>query len=133
MSEKKKILVVEDDVDSNHALCLMLESLGFDHISFEDGQSTLDEIKKNKTHKIDVCLLDVMMPGMNGYELLQELKKIEEFKETPCIMVTAKTEDEDVIEGYKYGVDYYITKPYTKEQIRFGIDICLNPEAQNET
>jgi DNA-binding response OmpR family regulator len=133
MSEKKKILVVEDDKDSKNALCLMLESLGFEHMSFEGGQAALDEIKKNKNNNIDICLLDVMMPGMNGYELLQELKKLDEFKNTPCIMVTAKTEDEDVIEGYKHGVDYYITKPYTREQISFGINICLNPEVQNES
>ncbi|MCL4142424.1 UNVERIFIED_CONTAM: hypothetical protein GTU68_034600 [Idotea baltica] len=69
-----------------------------------------------------------MMPGMNGYELLQQLKEHKEFLKTPCIMVTAKTQDEDVIDGYKHGADYYITKPYTKDQISFGIDICLNPD-----
>ena len=120
---KRTILVVEDDHDIRAALCTMLESLGFNHLSFPNGKETLAAIKGLK---IDLALLDIMMPEMNGYELLKEIKLIPEFKDTPIIMVTAKDQDSEILEGYQYGADYYITKPFTTKQLEYGIRIFLN-------
>ncbi len=124
MSESKKtILVVEDDQDSRNAICAMLEALGFDHISFSGAKEALAVIKDKP---IDLAMLDIMMPEMNGYELLAALRKIPEFKELPVIMVTAKDEDSEILEGYQSGADYYITKPFTSKQLEYGIRIFLS-------
>ena len=118
----KTILVVEDDQDSRFALCAMLEGLGYQNISFASGKEALEGIKGKQ---IDLAMLDVMMPEMNGYELLRELRNIPELKDLPIIMVTARGESSDVLEGYQYGADYYISKPYTTEQLRWGLQLYL--------
>jgi CheY-like chemotaxis protein len=119
---KKKILVVEDDNDSRNALCAMLDALGFSYVGFASGKEALEKIKGQK---IDLALLDIMMPEMNGYEVLKALKAIPEFKEIPIIMVTAKDQDNEILEGYQSGADYYITKPFTAKQLDYGIRIFL--------
>lgn len=120
----KTILVVEDDQDSKAALSAILEAFGYSVLGFSSGKEALEGVVGKK---IDLALLDVMMPEMNGYELLQELKKKPEFASVPTIMVTARDRDDDVLEGYQYGADYYITKPYTSEQLKYGLELYLSP------
>jgi DNA-binding response OmpR family regulator len=67
-----------------------------------------------------------MMPEMNGYELLKEIRQLPQYKDLPIIMVTAKDEDSEVLEGYQFGADYYIPKPYTARQLEWGIKIFLS-------
>jgi DNA-binding response OmpR family regulator len=121
-STKKLILVVEDDADSRGAICTMLESLGFAHLSFGSAAEALAGIAGTRP---DLALLDVMMPGMNGYELLAKLRESGEFAELPVIMITAKDSDSDILEGYQHGADYYITKPFTSRQLEYGLRIFL--------
>lgn len=133
MKENKKILVVEDDNDSRNALCYMLSKLDFDCLDYPHAQQALDALEKeHKNTPISLCLLDIMMPDINGFQLLQKLKENPRFNDTPCIMVTARNEDNEVIEGYQSGADYYITKPYTIAQLKYGITICLEPEPTKE-
>lgn len=123
MADKKQtILVVEDDDDSRQAICTILESLSYEHIAFNSGKNALADIGDKK---VDLALIDIMMPEMNGYELLRALKQLPTFKSTPIIMVTAKDEDSEILEGYQYGADYYITKPFTAKQLEYGIKIYL--------
>ena len=119
---KKTILVVEDDDDSRNTLCTMLEALGFNHVSFGSAKEALKGITNKE---FDVALLDIMMPEMNGYELLTEMKKLPKFKDLPVIMVTAKDEDSEILEGYQSGADYYITKPFTAKQLEYGLRLFL--------
>lgn len=119
---KKIVLVVEDDADSRGAICTILESLGLDHLSFGSASEALAGIVGKQ---LDLALLDIMMPGMNGYELLEKLRESEEFSELPVIMITAKDGDTDILEGYQHGADYYITKPFTSRQLEYGIRIFL--------
>ena len=126
---KKIILVVEDDVDSRDTLCTMLEALGYAHLAFGSAKDALAGLQGKK---VDLALLDIMMPEMNGYELLEKLKEIPAYSSIPVIMVTAKDEDSEILEGYKYGADYYITKPYTSKQLEYGIKIFLDPEVSTE-
>ncbi len=116
------VLVVEDDPDSRAALCTMLEALGYRHLSFGSAK---EAIKGMHGQKIDVALLDIMMPEINGYELLKKIREMPEFKALPVIMVTAKDGESEIIEGYQYGADYYITKPFTSKQLEYGIKIFL--------
>ena len=119
---KRTILVVEDDGDTRAAICTMLETLGFKHVSFSSAK---DALNGTKGLKLDLALLDIMMPEMNGYELMKELKKIPDYKEMPVIMVTAKDQDSEILEGYQTGADYYITKPFTVKQLQYGLKIFL--------
>ncbi|RMG43894.1 MAG: response regulator [Candidatus Dadabacteria bacterium] len=123
--DKQTILVVEDDQDSRDALCAMLEALGYEPLAFGSAAEALNGIQGQN---LALALLDIMMPEMNGYELLKKIKEFPEFSDMPIIMVTAKDKDSEILEGYQTGADYYITKPFTKKQLEYGIQIFLNPE-----
>lgn len=128
MDTSKKLVIIEDDPDSREALGIIVEGLGFSHLSFESGIRALAELPGQT---IGVVLLDIMMPRMNGYEFLQKFRQLEEFKGTPVIMVTAKDEDREVFEGYQHGADYYITKPYTTKQIEYGLRLYLDEQSNS--
>ena len=119
----KTVLVVEDDDDARHLLTKMLQGMGHTVLAFPSGQEALTGITGQT---FDIALLDVMMPEMNGYELLEKLKEIPDFASIPVIMVTARDQSNEILEGYSHGADYYITKPYTSKQIQYGINIVLD-------
>ena len=119
---KKKILVVEDDQDGLQILCMMLERIGYSPIPFS---SSVEALEKSKELTVDLVLLDINMPRLNGYELLKELKKQDSFKGVPMIMVTARDDESDVIQGYQYGADYYMIKPFTPKQLENGLRLFL--------
>ncbi|MCI5065777.1 response regulator [bacterium] len=123
MSGKPIILVVEDDDDSRAALCAILEALGYDYLAFGSGPEAVEGIQGKK---LDLALLDIMMPVMNGYEVLEKIREMDDFVELPIIMVTAKDQDGEILEGYQYGADYYITKPFTSKQIEYGIKLFIS-------
>ncbi len=85
--DKKKILVVDDDVDLLKMLKLRMESEGYEFMSAQDGNELLKVLKIKKP---DVILLDIMLPGMDGYSSLREIRKEEEFRDIPVIVLTAK-------------------------------------------
>jgi DNA-binding response OmpR family regulator len=118
----KSALVVEDDQDLRASMLVILQSLGFSQIGFESAKDALAYLQENT---VDIALVDVVMPEMNGFELLEHLKSQSGLCKIPVILVTAKDNDNDVLSGYQHGADYYITKPFTKEQLRYGIDLCL--------
>ena len=128
MSDKKLILVVEDDDDTRAMVCSMLQTLEYDVIDYASGRDMLAEVKDKQ---IDLAILDIMMPIMDGYEVMSELRKIPQFKELPIIMLTAKNEAHEILEGYSAGADYYITKPFDARQLRYGIEIVMTPEDKN--
>ncbi len=119
---KRKVLVVDDNVDSITILRSILETNGFDVRVAQSGQEALDRIDEERP---DVVLLDVMMPEMSGLEVLERIKTTHATANLPVIMVTAKMQDEDVMVGYQYGADYYITKPCTAKQLIYGIGLVL--------
>jgi two-component system alkaline phosphatase synthesis response regulator PhoP/two-component system response regulator VicR len=118
-----KILVVEDDQDSREVLSRIIENLGYEVLAFASGKEALAEVAKTT---IDLAMIDIMMPEMNGYEVLQAIRAMPNYGDIPIIMVTAKDQDTEVFEGYKYGADYYIPKPYTAKQIEWGIKTFLD-------
>lgn len=120
---KKNILVVEDDNDGRQAIVVILEALGYEPLAFASAKEALAGLEGKR---VDLALLDIMMPEMNGYELLQELRKMPQYAKVPVIMVTARDADNDVLEGYQYGADYYITKPFTSKQLQYGIKLYLD-------
>jgi CheY-like chemotaxis protein len=118
----RKVLIVDDNADNLMIMRTILESRGFAVQVAQSGPEALAHMERDVP---DVILLDVMMPKMNGLEVLERLKASHATSRVPVIMVTAKVQDEDVMRGYQYGADYYITKPCTAEQLTYGIGLVL--------
>ena len=116
------VLVVDDNPDSIRIVESILKGNGFDVVAAASGQEALDAIDAAPPA---VILLDVMMPGMSGLEVLEKLRAQPKNGRIPVILLTAKTQDEDVISGYRYGADYYIPKPFTSKQLLYGIRLVL--------
>ena len=110
MTELPKILHVEDDLDIQAIALLSLETLGgFMIVQASSGQEALE---KAPAFSPDLLLLDVMMPTMDGPELLQELRKLPQFTQTPVIFMTAKAQPEEVQQFVELGAIDVITKPF---------------------
>jgi len=118
----QRILVVDDDQDSRVIMRTILENNGYEVTAVSNGREALERLA---TETIDLVLLDVMMPEMSGLEILQRMKESPAMGHVPVIMVTARTQDEDLMNGYQFGADYYITKPFTAKQLLYGIDLTL--------
>ena len=106
---KKKILVVEDEVDLVKAIELRLTKEGFDVITSLDGE---DALKKARTENPDLLILDLMLPKIDGYKVCRLLKFDQKYKNVPVIMLTARVEERDRNLGMEMGADEYITKPF---------------------
>lgn len=105
----QKILIVEDDDDIRELVAFNLEMSGFTVIKSDNGEEVVD---KALNEKPDLILLDVMLPGIDGFEVCRRVKKNQDLKETPVLMLTARTDDDDIINGLETGADDYITKPF---------------------
>ena len=111
MSEKMTVMVV-DDTESNIDILVELLSEDFEIMVAMDGKECLETVRYQTP---DLFLLDVMMPGMDGYELCRKLKNYKKTKDIPVIFVTAKGEIDDKLDGYDAGGIDYITKPIDPE------------------
>ena len=108
----KKILIVEDEQDIAELLRLYLESEKYSIIIADDG---IDALKIINTTSIDMAIVDIMMPQMNGYELIKKIR--EEDNNLPIIITSAKNMDNDKIVGLNLGADIYITKPFNPLEV----------------
>ena len=117
---KAKILLVEDDTNFGNVLRNYLELQGYDVLLKRDGVEGLDSFENKK---FDLCILDVMMPKMDGFTLASKIREID--KMTPLIFLTAKGMKEDVIKGYRTGADDYLTKPFDTEVLLHKIEVIL--------
>jgi DNA-binding response OmpR family regulator len=117
MNEKKKILLVEDDKNLGSVLKDFLSIKNYDVTLAEDGLRGKKEYDRSK---FALIILDVMMPGKDGFTLAEEIRKND--KHTPIIFLTAKSMSEDRIRGLKLGGDDYITKPFSSEELFLRIE-----------
>lgn len=120
-----RVLVVDDNEDNRRIMQEILRMRGFEVETAVDGPEALRAIERQRP---DVVLLDVMMPAMSGMEVLDRIKANPQSATVPVIMITAKAADEDVLAGYKFGADYYITKPFTPRQLLYGLGLVLGRE-----
>ena len=120
------ILVVDDDDDTRTLVKTILTSNGFSVRDARDGTEALNTLKEFKP---SLVVLDIMMPGLSGYDVVVQMKQKPETQNIPIIMLTAKADPDDVLSGYKdYGVEYYITKPFTTRQLLAGVKLVLDME-----
>ena len=117
MSTKKKILLVEDDLNLGNLLQDSLELKNYDVTLKRNGEEGLTEFKNGR---FDMCILDVMMPKKDGFTLAKDIKRIN--TTVPIIFLTAKSLKEDTIEGLKIGADDYVTKPFSMEELSLRIE-----------
>lgn len=120
MTKKLKILVVEDEAAIRTGLIDVLVYHGYEVDSAADGTSGLDKARSG-TH--DLLLLDVMLPGLNGFDICDRVR--ENDKDIPIIMLTAKSSDDDIIHGLKLGADDYVAKPFSIAQLVLRIQAVL--------
>ena len=115
-----KILYVEDETFLGKIVKESLETRGFDVMMEEDGARVLDMFKH---YEPDICVLDVMLPNKNGFNVAEEIREIN--ADIPIIFLTAKTQTEDVIKGFKLGGNDYIRKPFSMEELIVRIEHLL--------
>lgn len=117
---KVRILLAEDDENLGMLLKEYLKARNFEAELFNNGEKALRSFERNS---YDICVLDVMMPIMDGFTVAKEIRKYK--KDTPIIFLTAKSLKEDVIEGFSIGADDYITKPFSMEELIFRVEAIL--------
>ncbi|KPA15833.1 chemotaxis protein CheY [Candidatus Magnetomorum sp. HK-1] len=117
------ILIVDDEPINRHVLKNQLLMDNYSIIQAENGQQALAKIQKNK---IDLVLLDIMMPGMTGYEVCQHIRKKYKPNELPVLMLTAKNQLKDLVIGFKVGANDYLPKPFAREELMARIKTQLN-------
>ena len=122
MEINKTVMVVDDNPDIVTIVKTILEGKGYGVQSAYSGQEVFNLLKEQKP---DLIVLDIMMPQMDGLEVLTRLKGEPSTATIPVILLTAKVQYEDVLGGYKMGADYYITKPFTSTQLLNGINLLL--------
>lgn len=116
------VLAVDDNEINLRLVQHVLEERGFSVECVTDGMAALAAIERRRP---DVVILDIVMPGLSGAEVLERIKSSPDLSAIPVIMLTARVSDQDVLESYRSGADYYITKPLVARQLLHGIGLVL--------
>ena len=119
---KKKILIVDDEEVIRKFLKIHLAKLGYEVMEAGDGVQAIEQLGKDD---FDLLICDILMPKKNGWEVIKEVKSNPRTKAIPVIILTAKNEDSDMFKGYDLGVNYYMTKPFTKAQLIYGLRLMF--------
>ncbi len=110
----KQILVVDDEVFIRRLVEVNLQRAGYRVTIAHDGVEALEKVREDRP---DLVVLDVMMPRMDGFETLRQLKADPATADIPVVMLTAKAQDADIFNGWKSGADCYLTKPFNPLQL----------------
>jgi DNA-binding response OmpR family regulator len=129
MARRKRILVVDDERDLAELVCMSLQRNGFDTLVAHDGPTGLDIARKQKP---DMIVLDIMMPGLSGRDVTVALKGDPDTASIPILMLTAKTEETDIIVGLSMGADDYVTKPFSMKVLMARVAAVLRRKASLE-
>jgi len=123
---KIKVLYVEDELFLGKIVKESLESRGFEVLMETDGDKVFNMFKKSEP---DVCILDIMLPNKDGFEIAEEIRNINET--VPILFVTAKTQTTDVVKGFSLGANDYIRKPFSMEELIVRIHNALRTKQDN--
>ena len=126
--EELKVLIVDDEERMRKLVNDFLTAKGFKVYEAADGEEAIDIFCSEKD--IALILLDVMMPKMNGWEVLKSIRKI---SKVPIIMLTARGEEQDELQGFKLGVDEYITKPFSPKILTARVDAILRRTGKSKS
>lgn len=120
MNTKMRILLCEDEESLGMLVREYLQAKGYNAELFLDGESGLEAFRRDK---YDMCLLDVMMPKLDGFALAREIRKIN--NDIPIIFLTAKNLKDDILQGFKLGADDYLTKPFSMDELVYRMEAIL--------
>lgn len=124
LQENNFLILIVDDIPKNiQLLGKILENRGYRVLAATDGEQAL---KAAERHSPDLILLDIMMPGLSGYDVCGELKADEELSEIPVIFLTARSDEEDIIKGFELGGSDYVTKPFNSGELLVRIQTHLS-------
>ena len=124
----EKIIVIEDDDSIREVLAITLRAAGFERVIMAaDGESGLHKVLKERP---DLVLLDLMLPGLDGLEVCRRIRASEECSKTPIIMLTAKSEEADIVLGLELGANDYVTKPFSRKVLVARIHAVLRRPAE---
>ena len=129
MARRKKILVVDDERDLVELIGMNLQRNGYEVVPAHDGATGLDLARKLKP---DLLILDVMMPGLSGRDVTTALKRDPDTDNIPLLMLTAKTDETDIIVGLSVGADDYVTKPFSMKVLMARVAAVLRRKASLE-
>lgn len=115
MTDQAHVLVVEDDDGIRDLLAYKLRTSDYDVTAIGDGADCLDRIEDGIDP--DAVVLDVMLPGVDGYEVLERLREHERYRDVPVIMVTGMGLEDNVVRGFEIGADDYVTKPFSPSEL----------------
>ncbi len=121
-ASNRTIMVVDDEQEIVEVVSAMLEEKGFNVTCAYSGQELFASLKEQMP---DLILLDIMMPQIDGMEVLTRFKEDPSMPFIPVILLTEKADDEDEKVGYKRAADLYITKPFTKDQLLDGVNSIM--------
>lgn len=126
----KRILAVDDEKHIVRLIQVNLERAGYEVVTANDGAQALAIVEQDPP---DLIVLDWMMPQLNGYETLKKLKADPKTEHIPVVMLTAKSQDQDVLKGWQGGADCYLTKPFNPmELLTFVRRIILDQEQTDD-
>lgn len=127
MNKKQKILYVEDEIFLGKIVKDSLETRNFEVLMLAEGGAAAEEFKKFKP---DICVLDIMLPNKDGYTIAQEIRQIA--PNIPIIFLTAKSQTEDLLKGFKVGGNDYLRKPFSLEELIVRIQNLLSLTATHK-
>lgn len=122
-----KVLYVEDELFLGKIVKETLESRGFDVIMETDGDKVVPVFGEVEP---DICVFDIMLPNKNGFDIAEDIRKLN--SDTPIIFLTAKTQTEDVVKGFKIGGNDYLKKPFSMEELIVRIENLLKVKKENK-
>ena len=124
---KSKIMVVDDEMHIRELVRFYLDKAGFDTIEAANAEEALDIVENQY---IDLAVVDIMMPGMDGFELVEQMRQYREF---PVIMLTAKSQSKDKLRGFSLGIDEYVTKPFDPDELMARVKTILKRYSINSS
>ena len=130
VSDKKTVLVVEDEEDILALLQFNLMKAGYDVVCAADGEEGLQKLEE---HPPDLMLLDLMLPGIGGLDICRKVRSDERTAKLPIIMLTARGEEVDVVQGLELGADDYMTKPFSIKVLLARIQTVLRRNSEEES
>jgi CheY-like chemotaxis protein len=114
VADAKLILVADDDDDVRELVVFRLERAGYEVITATDGEQAVELARERRP---DLCVIDVMMPRLDGYAVTRRLRQTEGLRTVPVLLLTASVQDAAVAEGFEAGADDYVKKPFSPQEL----------------
>jgi len=123
---RKKVLVVDDEEVIRKVVKACLVKSNYKIKEAADGAQALETLDRED---FDLVILDIIMPGKDGWQVLVDLRSNPKTKNMPVIVLSGKNEDADMLKGYELGASYYIAKPFTKAQLLYGLQLMFTKDS----